>query len=316
MSPQVSILMAAFNAQRYVRFAVDSVRAQSLKDWELIVVDDASTDGTWDILRAYAEMDARIHVFRQDTNQGQAVARNRALSVARGKFLCMLDADDWFSTDALEMAISQFATEGVDSVVFTLRSHYSDGREEDYAMPFLPGGVISGAEAFEKSMDWTVHGLYMVRRELHLRYPFDDRLRLYSDDNTSHLHYLHSRRVAFCQGVYYYRRHAESSTTAVSPQRFLHLEANWLLMQQLRQEGVGKHILDKYNRTRWHNYKALLRLYHVHGRTFTPQERDDVHALLCRMYKTFRRALPFPLFELRQWLGFSTSSFLRYFRIY
>lgn len=311
-NPLVSILMAAYNAQQYVCEAVDSVQAQSLEDWELIVVDDASTDQTWELLQAYAEKDSRIRVFRQSTNQGQAVARNRALREVQGAYVCMLDADDWFSPDALEQAVCLFGNDEVDSVVFALRSHFPDGHEEEFKMPFQPSDVVKGIEAFEKSMDWTIHGLYMVRRELYIRYPFDDRLRLYSDDNTTHFHYLHSRFVAFCGGVYYYRHHAHSSTIAISPLRFLHLESNWLLMQQLQQEGIPRRMLEKYNLTRWYNFKSLLRLYHTHYKAFTPSERKQIHSFFVRLYHTFGRRLPFFLFELRQWMGFIFHKYCRF----
>jgi len=92
MSPLVSVITAAYNAERFIREAVDSVLAQTLTDFELIVVDDASTDATADILKSYA--DKRIRVLRNERNLKRAAARNIGAAIARGKYVAIHDADD------------------------------------------------------------------------------------------------------------------------------------------------------------------------------------------------------------------------------
>lgn len=92
-TPRVSILMPAFNAEDTIAAAIASVRAQSIADWELIVVDDGSIDATADVARTAAAGDPRITVLAQ-ANAGCGVARNNAASHARGEFLALLDADD------------------------------------------------------------------------------------------------------------------------------------------------------------------------------------------------------------------------------
>lgn len=101
MTPRVSVIMPAHNAQRTLREAVESVRAQTLRDWELILVDDGSTDATPAILRELASLDRRITLLFQ-SNRGPATARNRALDIARGETVAFLDSDDWWFPDALQ----------------------------------------------------------------------------------------------------------------------------------------------------------------------------------------------------------------------
>ena len=98
--PRVSVIMAAYNAEKYLREAVDSILSQTLADFELIVVDDASTDGTRAILASYS--DPRIRVLHNPSNAGQSVSRNRALAAARGKYIAVLDADDLAVSTRLE----------------------------------------------------------------------------------------------------------------------------------------------------------------------------------------------------------------------
>ncbi len=98
----VSIMMPAHNAERYIGQAIDSVLAQTYVDWELVVVNDGSSDRTRAIVSAYA--DARIRLIDQP-NGGEAAARNTALGYMRGEFVAFLDADDRFEPQHLESAI-------------------------------------------------------------------------------------------------------------------------------------------------------------------------------------------------------------------
>ncbi|MCC6453638.1 MAG: glycosyltransferase family 2 protein [Caldilineaceae bacterium] len=93
-SPRVSVLMAAYNAVSYVETAVDSILQQTFSDFELIVVDDGSTDGTWEILERLAIQDGRIRLERNPKNCGIARTRNRGVELARGEFIAIMDADD------------------------------------------------------------------------------------------------------------------------------------------------------------------------------------------------------------------------------
>jgi GT2 family glycosyltransferase len=103
MAPTVSVVMPAYNAERYVGAAVSSLLAQGWQDWELVAVDDGSTDATGAILRSF--VDPRIHVIQQ-RNQGEGAARNAAIDAATGRYLAFLDADDLYLPDALEHMVA------------------------------------------------------------------------------------------------------------------------------------------------------------------------------------------------------------------
>lgn len=100
---RVSICMPVYNARAYLGEALDSLIAQSYPHWELIAVDDASSDGSWDMLCAYAARDPRVRPYRQDRNQGIVAARNRALAHvgADAKYVAILDSDDVALPDRL-----------------------------------------------------------------------------------------------------------------------------------------------------------------------------------------------------------------------
>jgi len=92
-TPEVSVVMPAFNAAEFLDDAVASILNQTFRDFEFIIIDDGSTDETPDILRKYAEADDRVRVYRQG-NQGVIAALNRGCQIARGQFVARMDADD------------------------------------------------------------------------------------------------------------------------------------------------------------------------------------------------------------------------------
>lgn len=121
-NPKVSIIIPIYNVEKYIKQCLNSVVYQTLEDIEIIVIDDCSPDKSMEIVRDYAIYDKRIVILTQQTNQGQGLARNRALDIARGEYIMFLDPDDWFELDACEKAYNQISTNQNDMVFFNLYS--------------------------------------------------------------------------------------------------------------------------------------------------------------------------------------------------
>ena len=100
-TPGISVIMPAYNVDGYVRRAVESLQHQTFRDFELLVVDDGSTDRTGQILDSIAGRDIRVTVYHRQ-NGGAPAARNYALDRARGKYVMFMDADDWVEPGMLE----------------------------------------------------------------------------------------------------------------------------------------------------------------------------------------------------------------------
>ena len=94
MPPRISILMGVYNGEAGLHRAIDSLKAQTYQDWECIICDDGSTDGTWSALEKIALGDERFKLLRNDRNLGLAAALNRCLEIASGEYLARQDADD------------------------------------------------------------------------------------------------------------------------------------------------------------------------------------------------------------------------------
>lgn len=105
MKNDVSIITPCWNSERYIAETIESVQKQTYQNWEMIIVDDCSSDRTVEIVKKLAEKDIRIKVLQQGINGGAAKARNRALQEATGRFIAYLDADDKWKPNKLEMQI-------------------------------------------------------------------------------------------------------------------------------------------------------------------------------------------------------------------
>lgn len=102
----VSIITPAWNAADFIADAITSVQEQSYCDWELLIVDDCSSDDTCKIIESFAEKDGRVRLIRQPRNYGPAAARNSALRQASGRWVAFLDSDDFWLPEKLEKQVA------------------------------------------------------------------------------------------------------------------------------------------------------------------------------------------------------------------
>ncbi len=103
--PLVSVLMTAYNREKYIAEAIDSVLASTYTNWELIVVDDGSSDNTVSIARSYANLDSRVHVIQNEKNLGDYPNRNKAAGYAKGKYIKYVDSDDMIYSASLSVFV-------------------------------------------------------------------------------------------------------------------------------------------------------------------------------------------------------------------
>ena len=118
--PTVSVVLTNYNGSRFVAAAMDSVLAQTYTDWEMILVDDGSTDGSLEILRAYAARDGRIRLLVNERNSQVSFSHNEANRVARGRYIAALDNDDAWTPDKLEKQVAYMDAHPEVGVCFTL----------------------------------------------------------------------------------------------------------------------------------------------------------------------------------------------------
>jgi glycosyltransferase involved in cell wall biosynthesis len=162
-SPLVSVLMTAYNRELYIAEAIESVLAQDYQQYELIIVDDCSTDHTVEIANSYQKKDSRIQVYVNEKNLGQFLNRNKAATISRGELLVFVDSDDTINKDSLSYIIKEFEKYPAanfatiyhkkdiqDSVIITsseaINKHFFQGS----FLHIGPGGTVIKKSFFDK----------------------------------------------------------------------------------------------------------------------------------------------------------------------
>lgn len=128
--PFFSIVMPAYNAQTYIKTAVESIQRQQFTDWELIIIDDCSTDDTQKFIRNIMTADPRIRLFTHTQNFGVSEARNRGICEAAGEYLWFVDADDRAEEDLLQKVYESLQHNRAQFVLFGLVEEYYDGKDQ------------------------------------------------------------------------------------------------------------------------------------------------------------------------------------------
>ncbi len=163
--PAVSVVMPAYNSKAYIERAIESILNQTLADLELVIGDDHSTDGTWEIINEYATRDPRVKVFRNEENSGSATTINRAVAMASAQVIAAMDSDDMSVLYRLERQLKLLHDEPEIVVVGSYVSHINESDEilslsktgpasvaefEDLSRRGEPTMVFGGTAMFEK----------------------------------------------------------------------------------------------------------------------------------------------------------------------
>lgn len=127
MNPLISILVPVYNVEKYLRKCLDSLVNQTLRDIEIILINDGSTDNSEAICREYAVIDSRVKLICKE-NGGLASARQAALEVSKGKYFCACDSDDWVELDMYERLYKKAEETGAEMVMCDYWCEYPDGR--------------------------------------------------------------------------------------------------------------------------------------------------------------------------------------------
>lgn len=141
MNPKVSVIIPVYNVEKYLRQCLDSVINQTLKDIEVICIDDGSTDSSLDILEEYLKSDDRIKLLLQE-NKHAGVARNKGLEIATGEFVHFLDSDDWIELDTYEKLYNLAKEKNADLIKFRAYS-YDNETGEISSSAYLDIGYVA-----------------------------------------------------------------------------------------------------------------------------------------------------------------------------
>lgn len=153
----VTIITPCYNGEKYIAETIESVQAQTYKDWEMLIVDDGSTDNSAKIVCKYAENDSRIRLFKQE-NRGSAAARNNGIRRADGQYIALLDADDIWLPQFLEKQIAYMKR--YDAVCVCCAYSYIDRNSKDIPSKVTPLSQICVNNMLVMNRIGCLSGLY------------------------------------------------------------------------------------------------------------------------------------------------------------
>ena len=142
---KISVIIPVFNTEKYLRKCINSVIAQTYRNWELLLIDDGSTDRSGLICDAFAKSDTRIVVVHQK-NGGRSAARNKGLDIATGQYVMFVDSDDWIDDKCLEVSYRALIEYKFSLAVFRSRHIFNDHIEDESDMRLC---IFEGAESLE-----------------------------------------------------------------------------------------------------------------------------------------------------------------------
>jgi glycosyltransferase involved in cell wall biosynthesis len=229
-NPEISVIIPVYNVESFLRECLDSLIAQTFTDFEIILVNDGSTDGSLKICEEYQKRHSgQVHVFSQQ-NKGQAVARNFALAQARGTYISFVDSDDWVSADFLEKFLEKAKEENADLIVTGYQIHCPDKTilkisgldriAETVRRQALLASAYSWNKFFHRDIFSGENGKYFEGI-------------YYEDLATIPLWVMKAKKVAYLDAYpYHYRAGRVGATTTFTDERFLQSHTALLYLLQ------------------------------------------------------------------------------------
>ena len=230
-NPDISVVMPAYNAMSFIADAVNSILKQSFCNLELIVVDDCSTDDTWNIISRIAEVDSRLKIIKLDDNSGSAkYPREVAVNMASADWICWVDADDIIPFDYLEKLLLRQQNTDADIVCSQMIAFQNNINNVKYTLPDISlnnngDDILPGRVAVMKTIgSWSLNANgFLVRKSLWSGTSLflnRDANWMDADDVSTREMILSANKVAFSDAVYYYRIHSEAITKKLSVKKF------------------------------------------------------------------------------------------------
>ena len=281
---KVSILMAVYNAERWVQKSIDSVLAQSYTDWELICMDDGSMDCSLSVLRRNAANDSRIRVYSYSHCGNHTVYLNRGTQLATGEFLFPLDSDDWISSNLLLQLLRRQVETNADFVIPDM--YRVDEQENELSSTVGYNGnrgiIVTGRQAVVYSLDWSIHTIGLIRKTIALAHPFDEDG--FNVEVTSRQRLLLCNKVAFSEGIYYYLQSTQAITKHFGIRRFYYVVIDMKMMQFLSENGFDKEVQLSYYVASLKRLIATQILYYQHRKELSIGDRIKAEHYLDNAY--------------------------------
>lgn len=295
----ISIIIPAYNASKTIEKCVDSILGQTFSKFKIYIVDDSSTDNTWDILERLTKIDDRIVIFRNDNNLGPSCSRNYAIEKCQGEWICFIDSDDYIDADYLnkmysahdeaDIIISSFIQ--VDEKANCLKKYIVSDKYSSKHFSEALDKAYGGKDDLEFVYNLCWNKLFRRKLFSDVRFPEG---RLQEDAYVmAYLFYNMTRPiVAISDAIYYYVDYSESTSHRAQngiSDMLRRIDLVFLYKSHIRLHKLNNNLL--YKRSRANLLNNIITIYRLHYKKYYKNHRKDFSLLKKDFNKHYFRAV-------------------------
>lgn len=294
---KISVIMACYNSSDFLKRSVESVLNQTYQNWELLCVNDMSTDNTLEILNQYAQKDSRIKVFDKKVRGGCAAPNfNYAIERATGDFMCLIGHDDAFSSDLLEQEIKRQQETNADIIIPDCYFVYPEDEQKNWTMAGIVNTfgktnskinkkiILSGRKAVELSVNWHIQAFNLIRADIMRKYKYCEE-GMNGDEYSARVFYLFANKVVFSEGTYFYYQIDSSITKKMTSKRWDVYMMPYLLEKLLIEHHFSYALIKFMEDYRQRLYDSLLELYAKNKEELSMEEQVSIGSHLAKNKK-------------------------------
>lgn len=259
---KLSIIIPVYQTQSTLKRCVDSILTQDFRDWQMILVDDASTDGSAKTCENYAKREGRIQHIRLKRNSGLSAARNAGLSKAKGDYIMFVDSDDYLASDTLKELMEQLSIHpDYDMLEFPLYRHFGSPRQRRVTFPRREYTFNAVYWLETKAWQHTYAWNKVYKREVWQNVKFPEG-RTFEDTFTLPQVLRHCNRVATTDiGLYYYTFNPNGITQRAGAKDLNSLlDGNLIMLRRMAADKRAKQKVKEYDRLMADYYADVLNI--------------------------------------------------------
>lgn len=285
---ELSIIIPVYNAEKFLKETLLGIQSQTFTDFECIIVNDGSTDNSLEIIKEFAETDNRFKCFTIPNSGNANIPVKYGVGKSNTDYVMSIGHDDYLQNDCIEKMHKKKHETNADIVLLELIGCEDELKGESYRLPltsFNKDEITSGKKACSMTIgvwQFSCNGM-LVKKELYRGVPVGNLMN--SDELTSRYLLYNAERVAFSDGIYYYRNHDSSISRALSPRIFEKLIVddqleNFVSSRYNEDSGLPK----KMRNTRFFNLLYLHSEYYKNKRKFSREKQLEIIKIIKDAY--------------------------------
>lgn len=250
----ISVVIPTYNGEKYLAETISSIKKQTFENFEVLFIDDISTDSTLEVIKENIKDDSRFKIFERKEKAGTSVKNQQfALNLCNGDYYFYMSQDDIIDSDFFQKSIEKLEKTNADAVIPNLIYYFKNKNIKECSGIYPPKGdyntVINNKDAFKLCLNWQTHSCCLRRMDLMKNLGFDTSI-ISGDEVLSRIYLYYCKKITFVDTNFYYRLDNENALTKILKPNFLeyiigHLRlANFMLERDFDIQTITKWIED------------------------------------------------------------------------